>query len=266
VSATGDKGASAVDGPVAYSVIVPAYNEEQCLPRTLFYLNTAMRAVDRRGELIVVDNNSTDRTAQVAQGYGATVVHEPVNQISRARNRGARSARGDYLIFVDADTTVSVRLLNEAIRLMSGGAACGGGTLVQPDAGANRWARLGTRWWNVISRRTGLAAGCFIFCRRDAFDAVGGFSEKLYASEELWLSRRLRRWGRRHGQPFTIISAEHVITSARKTEWYSPLRLLMVVALLVVFPWSVRYRALCGFWYRRPAVQRDADKRPVGDA
>lgn len=243
------------DRPPAYSVVIPAYNEEQWLPGTLFYLNTAMRAIDLRGEVIVVDNNSGDRTARIAQDYGATVVFEPVNQISRARNRGARAARGGYLVFVDADTTVSVRLLTEAIGLMSRGDVCGGGALVLPDAGANRWAQRGTRLWNVISRRTGLAAGCFIFCRREAFDAAGGFSEKVYASEELWLSRRLRHWGRRHGQTFTIITGDYAITSARKTEWYSPLRLLLVVSLVVVFPWSVRFRSLCGFWYRRPVAQ-----------
>ncbi|KAF0191974.1 MAG: family 2 glycosyl transferase [Gammaproteobacteria bacterium] len=251
---------------IDYSVIVPAYNEEQWLPKTLFYLNMAMQAIDRPGELIVVDNNSSDHTAQVAQGHGATVVFEPVNQISRARNRGARAARGEYLIFVDADTTVSVRLLQEAIRLMSSGVACGGGTLVRPDAGANRWADLGTRLWNTISRQTGLAAGCFIFCRRDAFDAAGGFSQKVYASEELWLSRRLQKWGKARGQPFTIITGDHAITSARKTEWYSPLRLLLAVSLLVVFPWSVRFRSLCGFWYQRPEVRPGSESRSPGDS
>lgn len=239
-----------------YSVIIPAYNEAQWLPATLRGLDAAMKTLPHRGEIIVVDNNSTDRTGEVAAAHGTMVVFEPVNQIARARNRGAQQARGRYLLFVDADTLVSGPLLGEALRLLTDNHACGGGALVSAGSGANRVARLGIRVWNSISRHTRFAAGCFLFVRRDAFDEVGGFNEKLYASEELWLSRRLKTWGRRRRLPFTIITAERVLTSPRKTQWYSPARLMLVMALMLIFPWAVRYRALCGFWYKRPVIKQ----------
>lgn len=90
-----------------YSIIVPAYNEEDCLPGTLAYLGRAMAGVpDAAGEVVVVDNASTDRTAAIASRWGARVVFEPHRQIARARNAGAAAARGGRLIFVDADTHV----------------------------------------------------------------------------------------------------------------------------------------------------------------
>ena len=77
---------------VKISVIVPAFNEEKLIGETLRTIQEAMRAFARAGwetELVVCDNNSTDRTAELARAAGAVVVFEPVNQIARARNKGA---------------------------------------------------------------------------------------------------------------------------------------------------------------------------------
>src|SRR5438876_11028275 len=76
-------------------------------------MRSAMEAFAERGwpaELIVCDNNSDDRTAQIARAAGARVVFEPVNQIARARNTGAAHAAGEWLIFIDADSHPSREL------------------------------------------------------------------------------------------------------------------------------------------------------------
>ena len=89
------------------SIVVPAFNEEQLLPASLKAISDASAAFTEAGwttELIVCDNNSTDRTAEIAAAAGAIVVFEPVNQISRARNAGAARATGDWLLFIDADS------------------------------------------------------------------------------------------------------------------------------------------------------------------
>ena len=67
---------------VIYSIIIPAFNEELFLPDTLAHLQIAMDKIEDKAELIVVDNNSTDDTAKIAEKYGARVVFEKVNQIS----------------------------------------------------------------------------------------------------------------------------------------------------------------------------------------
>lgn len=237
---------------VAYSVIIPAYNEAQFLPRTLAALLSAMAKLDGIGEIIVVDNNSDDTTARIAREYGAEVVFEPINQISRARNAGAFVARSRALIFLDADTCASEALLAAAIRALHSGDVCGGGARVSIDHD-NRFARSVTTLWNALSARLGLAAGCFVFCRRDAFDAVGGFSEEVYASEEIWFSRALRHWGKRCGKLFLILD-EDVLTSGRKIDWLSGPAIAKQMLVFLIFPFAVRSKRFCGAWYKRPKI------------
>ena len=165
-----------------------------------------------RGELVVCDNNSTDGTARAAEAAGARVVFEPVNQISRARNAGARAARGRFLVFVDADTLVPAPLLHEALEALASGRACGGGAAVRME-GVNGGVAGRMVWlWNAVSSGRRLAAGSFVFVLREAFEAVGGFSERVYASEEIWLSRAVGRWGRPRGLPFVILRDHPVLT------------------------------------------------------
>jgi len=235
----------------AYSIVIPAYNEEDLLPATLDALAEAMQTIDAPGEIVVVDNNSTDATAQIAEARGARVVFEPVNQIARARNAGAAAAAHDRLLFVDADTLIPVDVLRQALANLASGSCCGGGVLVEFDTAGRPGARSLVRFWNWLSLRNRWAAGCFVYCRRDAFDAAGRFSERVYASEEIWLSRRLGRWGRKHGMTFEIIIDPPVRTSNRKLV-EQPVRAFLTFVLVTLFPFAIWFRPLCGLWYRRP--------------
>lgn len=246
-----------------YSLIIPAYNEQDQLARTLPLIRDAMAQVTQQGELIVVDNNSTDATAQVAREHGAAVVFEPDNQIAKARNAGARAATTDALIFVDADTTPAGELLRQAVALMLDNNAIGGGGVVEMETEVPWTVRLVLGFWNTISRLRDLPAGCFFFCQRDAFNEAGGFPESVYASEEIWLARRLRKLGRQRGQPMTILREPTVKTSARKTD--QPLRVAWMMALFLVFPFAVRWRGLCGYWYKgkEPAAETNTPEAHV---
>ncbi len=237
---------------VDYSVVIPAYNEADYLPQTLRFLQQAMQTTALKGELIVVDNNSTDRTAAIARQHGARVVFEPINQISRARNAGARAAAGRYILFLDADTQISAQLLQSALASLQGGQCCAGGVTVAADMPLSPLAQKTLDCWNRASTGLGLAAGCFLFCLRAAFEDCGGFSEKVYASEEIWLSRRLAAWGRARGMRFRIITEYPITTSMRKLRWYSQTRLLIASLIILLCPLVLRSRALCGLWYRRP--------------
>ncbi len=235
---------------VVYSVIIPAYNEQVWLARSLPALRDAMTGLPWEGEVIVVDNNSTDQTAQVAREHGARVVFEPRNQISRARNAGAHVARGRYLVFLDADTCLSRELLQTALRNLDEHACCGGGALVDFDQTFPRGVRWMLPLWNWLAVRFQLAAGCFVYCLREAFDATGGFSERVFASEEIWFSRSLRKWGRTHGLPFQVIDRPRILTSARKIQ-VRPVRNLLAFFFVLVFPPAIYSRKLSCMWYHR---------------
>lgn len=83
------------------TLIIPAWNEEAFLPATLDSVNSSKTACSYRGSLVAVDNNSADTTAEDARAAGARVVFEPINQIARARNRGASVAETDALDVLD---------------------------------------------------------------------------------------------------------------------------------------------------------------------
>ena len=85
------------------SFVVPAHNEQACLGRTVQAIHAAARATGRPYEVIVVDDASTDATAEVARKHDATVVSINRRQIAASRNAGGRTARGERLLFVDAD-------------------------------------------------------------------------------------------------------------------------------------------------------------------
>lgn len=237
---------------VDYSVIVPAYNEAAWLPVTLPALKAAMAVSNLRGEIIVTDNNSTDATAEIAKQFGAHVVFEPVNQISRARNAGAREARGRYLVFVDADTVVPPALLGHALDNLESQDCIGGGAVVQFEKEIKRSVHVVVAWWNLLSRFLHLAAGCFFYCTRRGFEQAGGFSEAVYASEEIWLSRALVKLGRQQGKRFCIIHQVAAQSSGRKIGWYSTWRQVGLLFLLAFAPYLVRYKRFCRYWYDRP--------------
>jgi glycosyltransferase involved in cell wall biosynthesis len=238
------------DDPIDYSIIVPAYNEAEWLPRCLQALATAMARLDLRGEVIVVDNNSTDNTATIARDAGARVVFEPINQIARARNSGARQAWGANLIFVDADSLLPSGLLSQALGNLQRAKICGGGARLAFDGPTHKAGQLILDLFNHLARRLRLAAGCFVYCKRQAFEAVGGFDERLFASEELALSKQLKRWGARHGYGFTIIDAPPIKTSSRKLDHPGRLAAALITGLL--FPFAIYSKTLCWYWYRRP--------------
>src|SRR5580765_6918952 len=111
------------------SIIIPAFNEERLIAGTLASIRVGMDELTRRGvesELIVCDNNSTDPTAEIARAAGAKVVFEPINQIARARNRGAEAASGDWLICVDADSKPDGELFGEVAEQIAAGRCIAG--------------------------------------------------------------------------------------------------------------------------------------------
>lgn len=249
-------------GEPDYSVILPAFNEEGFLPLSLPRLFAAMDQVDLCGEVIVVDNNSTDLTAQIASELGATVVFEKINQISRARNKGAEVARGRYFVFLDSDTLVSPELLQKSLELLSHKKAIGGGSLLTCEGvKIGDKPNKGVRLWNWVSVTLNLAAGSFIFVSREAYQQSGGFSTLLFAGEEINFSKKIKRIGRKQGLKFVIIKDHPIETSMRKLDWYSNWQIARMWAIIFIFPFVLYSSKLLPFWYHRPDDPIQPEKR-----
>ncbi len=205
------------------SIIVPAFNEEKLLGTSLAEIKSASAAFTERGwtyEVVVCDNNSTDRTAEIARAAGAKVVFEPINQIARARNAGASVATGEWLVFVDADTHPCPALFADVAEHIAAGKTLAGGATIRLDQKLFV-AGLITQIWNYASRLNRLMAGSFIFVEAKAFRETGGFSHELFAAEELELSLRLKKMARATQRKIVILHRHPIKTSARKMKLYS---------------------------------------------
>ena len=238
---------------VKISVLIPAYNEEVFIGKVIERVHACFDAVGYPDyEIVVCDNNSSDRTGELAAARGAIVVQEPHNQIARARNTAAKAAGGEWFIFLDADTLLTPELLAGTILGFQSGRICGGGSLLKFDRDdVGLFARLLTGVWNRISSTFHLAAGSYLFCYRRAWADLGGFDETVYAGEEVYFSRELKRWARANGFKFRVLTGSPVTTSARKMEWYSQRQLLWRV-IRMARPGSVKSRDQCDLWYSRP--------------
>lgn len=238
---------------IYYSVIIPAFNEEEYLPKTLSFLQDSMQKLDQKGEIIIVDNNSTDNTAKVAKKLGANVIFEPVNHISKARNRGASIAIGKFLIFLDADTEISYQLLKNTLEVFENGSIIGGGSTLKFDTQIPLFARISVYIWNYFSTFFKYPAGCYLFCKKEVFNKIGGFNEKIFASEEIWFARKLKSFGKPLKKSLIILHGNPVITSSRKFKWYPMWKLILTIVFFVIMPLTIRTKRFCSIWYQRPS-------------
>jgi glycosyltransferase involved in cell wall biosynthesis len=233
------------------SFIVPAYNEQQCLAETLDAVHAAGLALGEAYEVVVADDGSTDQTAAIAVEKGVLLVSVAHRQIAATRNSGARAATGDLLIFVDADTVVNVDVVRAAVQAIRKGAV-GGGAGLRFDEPVPWFARFLLAVIVRIFRATGIATGCYLFCTRAAFTAVGGFDERYYGAEEIVMSRALKRQGK------FVILKQTVTTSARKLRTYSTGETIkMMVGMALRGTKALKQRQGMEFWY----AERREDRR-----
>ena len=238
----------------AISIVVPAFNEEKLLAASLRAVKSAAtRSFGAAGlgwELIVCDNNSTDRTAAIARDEGAKVVFEPVNQIGRARNTGATAAAGEWLLFIDADSRPSRELFADAVALARRTDVLLAGATMAPEEDGFLF-RLCCGVWNWTSRLRRLVAGSFIFVRAEAFREVGGFDLNFFAGEEIDFALRLqKRAGRRERRKTVILHRHPILTSARKFKLYRKREVLRFLLRSIVRPRkTISSREACALWY-----------------
>jgi glycosyltransferase involved in cell wall biosynthesis len=238
-----------ITSPLTLTVIVPAFNEEAYLPATLAAVRDAADGLPC--DVIVVDNESTDRTREIALAHGARVVTESVHNIGKVRNAGARAALGDVLVFVDADTSLPPALLRAIGASMERTGCIGGAVAVDYGPIRRRWLRWYLKGWAFWGTFFNMKQGAAQFCRRSAFDEIGGYDETIYMGEDVEFYWRLARHARGRGQFLDFLDTPRVVTSSRRFNRMSALKILVLTHPVAIrLSWKRRW--LWKDWYERP--------------
>ncbi|HYE31033.1 MAG TPA: glycosyltransferase [Methylomirabilota bacterium] len=196
-------------GSVSISVIIPAHNEEEFLPKTLAALR---KQTYENFEIIVVCNGCTDNTRDAACQECDQFFDITEKSLGKARNLGGHRARGDILLFLDADTLLEPQALAEVARRFTRKYSAGTlkGIPDNPTLPHRTvyWAKNFVHFMHFHRGSSGV-----ILCWKDHFEAVGGFDEGLYLRENSDLMYKLRPYGR-----YKYIRAAGATTSMRRYE------------------------------------------------
>jgi hypothetical protein len=232
------------------SLVIPAYNEERFLPRLLDSVDAAAQRYAHGAaavQVIVADNASTDRTAELARARGCTIAPVAKRSIAAARNAGFAAARGEIVAFVDADMQIhpgTFDAIDSSLasdRIVGGATGC---TLERWSLGlAVTYALFVPMVW-LTRFDTGV-----VFCRRRDFEATGGYDESLRFAEDVGFLFALRRVGRTQGKRLTRLRHVKAVASTRKFDEYGDWHYLTTIPRLAV-----------GLVVRRPAVLEEIER------
>jgi len=206
---------------VEFSVVIPAYNEVK-------YIGRALSALEQQSfkdfEVIVKDGLSRDETVNVARKFTKKVFSKRDSSAADARNQGASYARGDVLVFMDADTLLLPDTLARFSSLLDNqkivGASCRKVPLSSSilDRVLYEFVNFSTWFGSVL--HLGGAHGNLMLIRRDAFEAVGGFNPDIIVAEEQELIRRALRFGK-----YVFLFNVSVYENPRRVRQWGRLRL-----------------------------------------
>jgi glycosyltransferase involved in cell wall biosynthesis len=200
------------------SVVIPAYNEEKYLPRCLEALKKQTFSQDKY-EIIVVDNNSADKTSEVAKNYGVKVLLFTSQQgVSATRQYGVTHATAEIIAFTDADISVSKTWLEDIDKIMNNEhILCMGGSVYPREKTSYMqflfWLYdmflVVHQWWGKV-----LPWGSNMIVRKSALEAVGGFDPEIKSAEDWDVAVRIQK---KFGKKAALYDASlMVLTETRK--------------------------------------------------
>ncbi|MFQ6070157.1 MAG: glycosyltransferase [Candidatus Aminicenantales bacterium] len=215
------------------SIIIPAYNEEKYLLNTLKSIETQEFNLSEL-EVIVVDNASTDNTAQVHRSFFQNnsienlLVREPILGPARAKNTGAEKAQGEVLLFLDADSWMVPSTLEKVCDAYKKG--CKMGTIYVKADSSDLVAIF---FFNLINFGKNLfhIAANMGYCERNLFFEVGGFKSEIKHAEDYEFFTRTKKHLRKKGKSWCMINDAHIYTSTRRME-RAPFKLGYLLTLL----------------------------------
>ena len=197
------------------SIVIPTFNEEKYLEATL----KAIKSQDYEGkyEIIVADGMSKDKTVKLARKYANKVITVKKRGVSVGRNAGAKIAKGDILLFLDADTILLFNALSEIAKAFRNKKVVGVTCPILPIS--FKASNFAVYWFynNImkitLKRKTPQVAGMCCAYRKDAFEKIRGFNENMYVYEDLDFSKRIGKFGK-----IVFVESTLALTSPRRFE------------------------------------------------
>jgi glycosyltransferase involved in cell wall biosynthesis len=237
---------------MSISVIVPAYNEERYLGETLKNIQKAKEFLLRKDsvptEIIVVDNGSTDSTSDIALSTGARIVRETKHNVARVRNAGASVAKGNVLVFIDADTIVPDELLWRINKVMES-PSCFGGAVDTDYRPAKTLVKIYLQLWRMLGKLAGMAQGATQFCRSEVYVSMLGYDESLYIGEDIDFYWRMKQFAKRQDANVFFIQDIRVTPSTRRFDQWPLWRTLLCTNPIYVLAFRRKEMAWKG-WYK----------------
>lgn len=260
------------------SIIIPAHNEEKSIRRCL---NSCINQSEKADEIILVNDGSTDKTADIASSFkGVKVINfDKGHSAAFARNRGAEKAKGDILFFLDADQVIedrkAIAKIKQAFRKDSGvvGASLEGcGEYETHIQKIQRIRAILTCWY---LKSAGEQPAYANIARRDAFMKAGMFPEGIFYYEDRVFAEKLKKLGQtmplsipvRHEEPKDMeefigqakYAGKGMATVSIWKDWkklfiplYPPFWVLLLLAVLIdilYFTIPISFIILCGLLY-----------------
>ena len=196
------------------SIIIPTLNEEKYLPKLL---KSIKNQTFKDYEIIVSDNNSKDKTRQIAKEFGCKLV-KGGNYPGISRNKGSKKAKGNFLLFVDADCVIPKNFLKSAMNEIKTKNLDIAGCKVMPLSNKivdNIAFSIYNLWIITTQFFYANASGHGIFCKKNLHNKIKGFNENIKLSEDMDYCKRARKKGK-----FRILNSVIIHTSTRRFDNY----------------------------------------------
>jgi len=236
------------------SFIIPAKNEEKRIKRAIISIKkacTKIKLIPKRYEIIVVDNLSTDKTLQIAKNEKVKVIKQNKEpSIAKTRNKGAQEAQGEIIIFVDADSKITPKLLKRTLNIFNNkDIKIKAISTITKFNKYNSFKSYGVYFYNFFSLLFKLGVGQFMAFRKKDFlniknkNAPNGFNEKIYAFEDIEILEQLKK-------KEIIILKEGIISSDRKFLKKDTINFLFkLIAFKLGYRNFAKNKNKLGFWY-----------------
>ncbi len=230
------------------SIIIPAFNEEKYLPKLLDCIK--MQSY-KDYEVIVADANSKDKTRQIAKRYGCKIINSG-SLPGIGRNNGAKVAKGNILLFLDADVLLDDDFLQNSVEEFEKRKLDCASVKIVPQSSKvidKIFLDAFNSWVIATQRFYPHAIGACIFCRKELHKKIKGFDEKIAVAEDMDYVKRCSKYGK-----FRILKNTKIFFSMRRYEHHGHLNVAIKIVLgeihrvfagelkKDVFNYQVRYR------------------------